>query len=171
MDNIIVECGQKAYDELQIQQWMNELYNEIKKHYEYTDKNRKKYKTYVQIVNVTVSILYPLIALLVAMSFWENLQMYMNVLSLLLSAIGTMVPLISKGLAWNEKLQQRTIIYLKLDELMRDIRLEKSLDENSFNKYRQCFKEIVIMDNRMGLDNVVIMEQHSNNVLKESGKQ
>ena len=164
------EYNQNVFDRQQMQQQIKNLEDDIKSYHDYTDRNRRKYKRYVQSVNVIVSVLYPLTALLIALSFLENLQIWMKILSLLFSAIGTIVPLISRGLAWNEKLQQRMFTYLKLDELMRDMKYEKSFDETSLDRYVKCFKIIVSVDNKMGLNNVAIMEQHSENVMKETGK-
>ena len=102
----------------------NELIEEVLVYYEYTDEKRMKYKKYVQIVNVTVSILYPLMTLCVSLSLNDILQMWTKIISLLLSTLGAMIPLVAKGFAWNEKLQQRTITYLKLDELLRYMRYD-----------------------------------------------
>lgn len=155
-------------DMQEFQELLSKVEKDIEFYYEYTNNKRKKYKLYVQCVNVIVSILYPLTALSVALSFLKNLQILMNVFSLLFSAIGTIVLLVSKGLAWNEKLQQRTVTYLKLDELMRDMRYERSLNEDNLNRYVERYKMIISEDNKAGLGNVMIMGKHSKNVTNES---
>lgn len=152
------------------QELVNKLVADVENYYGYTNAKRIKYKKCVQGVNVIVSVLYPMMTFFVALSFLENLQVIMKVVSLLASAIGAVVPLIAKGLAWNENLRQRTVTYLKLDELMRDMRYEKSLDENSLNRYVERYKEIISEDNKMGLGNAVIIGKHSENIMKKSEK-
>lgn len=153
-----------------LQKRLNKLEKDVRNYYDYTDEKRKKYKHYVQVVNGIVSVLSPLTALFVALSLSDNLQTFMKVAGLLTSTISVIVPLIAKGFAWNEKLQQRTSTYMKLDRLMRDMEYEKSLDENSLDGYVECYKEIVDEDNRMGLNNVLIMKNYLEHVIKESEK-
>ncbi len=145
----------------------NELIEEVLVYYEYTDEKRMKYKKYVQIVNVTVSILYPLMTLCVSLSLNDILQMWTKIISLLLSTLGAMIPLVAKGFAWNEKLQQRTITYLKLDELLRDMRYEKSKNEDCLDRYVARYKAVVSADNEMGRENALSMGKHSENVTKD----
>jgi len=139
---------------------LEELEEEIKSHYNSADQKRMKYKKCVQIVNVAVSVLYPLMTLCVALSFLEELQTGMKVAGLLLSAIGSIIPLVAQGLAWNEKLQQRTTTYLKLDELLRDIRCENFLGEERLEGYVTRYKAIISADNEMGRQNVVIQGKY-----------
>ena len=146
---------------------LTKLQTDIKNYFSYTDGKRTKYKHYVQTVNVIVSVLYPLTAFFIALSIFDNLQIIMKVVSLLSSAAGTIAPLVAKGFAWNEKLQQRTTTYIKLDRLTRDLEYEKSLDENSLDRYVQCYKTIVEEDNKMGLENALIMGNHSKSLTEK----
>lgn len=148
----------------------NELTEEVLVYYEYTNEKRMQYKKYVQSVNVTVSILYPLMTLCVSLSLIDILQMWMEIVSLVLSTLGAIVPLIARGLAWNERLQQRTITYLKLDELLRDMRYEKIKDEDCLYRYIARYKALVSADNEMGRENAMSMGKHSENVTKDSEK-
>lgn len=162
--------GNVARDTCDIKDKWNELTEEVVVYYEHTDEQRMKYKKYIQIVNVTVSVLYPLMTLSVSLSLIDILQMWMKIISLLLSTFGAMIPLISKGLAWNEKLQQRTITYLKLDELLRDMKYDKAKDEDCLNRYVERYKALVSADNEMGRENVVSMGKHSENITKDAEK-
>lgn len=149
------------------QKQMNELEGDVRKYYWYTDVKRVKYRNRIRVVNVAMAVLYPLTTLFVALSFQENLQEGMRIASLLSSAIGTIIPMIAKGLAWNENFQQRTATYLKLDELLRDIHYEKSVNEDSMNRYIEYFKRIVCEDDEMGLENAGILGKNQEKMLKE----
>lgn len=77
----------------------------------------------------------------------------MKTVSLIMTSIGTVIPIIVKYFAWGEKLQQRTDTFLKLDELKRDLDYETNLDEEMVNRFVDRYKEIVREDNRMGRNN------------------
>lgn len=149
---------------------LNKLEKDIENYYDYTDKKRKKYRRCVQVVNVIVSVLYPLTTLFVALSLMENLQVFMKVAGLLTSAMGAIAPLVAKGFAWNEKLQQRTATYMKLDRLIRDLEYDQSLDKDSLDRYVERYNTIVDEDNKMGLANALIMGKYSESMTKESEK-
>lgn len=149
---------------------LSKLEKDIENYYDYTDKKRKKYRRCVQVVNVIVSVLYPLTTLFVALSLMENLQVFMKVAGLLTSAMGAIAPLVAKGFAWNEKLQQRTATYMKLDRLIRDLEYDQSLDKDSLDRYVERYNTIVDEDNKMGLANALIMGKYSESMTKESEK-
>ncbi len=165
-----VSTVQDSSDEQMNRSQMDELKADVENYYSYTDKKRIKYRQCIKGVNVSVTVLYIMTTFFIALSFLENLQVIMKVLSLLSGAIGVMLPMIAKGLAWDENLQQRTITYLKLDELMRDMRYEKSWNENSLNGYVERYKAITSEDNKMGLGNAMIMAKYSESIKKESEK-
>lgn len=144
------------------------LEEDIRNYYNYTDEKRKKYKHYIQIVNMIVSVLYTSTTFFIALSFVNEWQVCMKVISLLSSAIGSIASLVAKGFAWNEKLQQRTTTYMELDRLMRDMRYEKSLDENNFDRYMERYKVIRDEDDRMGLENAILVGNYSEKIAKES---
>lgn len=149
---------------------LSKLEEDIGNYYDYTNEKRKTYRRCVQVVNVIVSVLYPLTTLFVALSLMDNLQVFMKVAGLLTSAMGAIAPLVAKGFAWNEKLQQRTATYMKLDRLIRDMEYDQSLDENSLDRYVKRYNAIVDEDNKMGLANALIMGKHSEGMTKESEK-
>lgn len=165
-----VDGNQDVGDTWKFQKRLSKLEKDIDNYYKYTDEKRREYKCYVQSVNVIVSVLYPLTALFIALSMVDNLQILMQILGVISSAIGAIIPLIAKGFAWNEKLQQRTNTYMMLDRLMRDMSYDNSLDEERLEKYIEYYKEIIDEDNRRGLANVLIMGTHSENLVKKSEK-
>lgn len=147
----------------------NRLEKDMEEYYEYTDEKRKRYKRYVQIVNVSIAVLYPLTSLFVALSFFDNVQIFMKVFSLLSSTAGAIVPLVAKGFAWHGKLQQRTVVFMKLDKLRRDMRYEKEMDEAVLDRYVERFREIIDEDNTMGQNNVQVMADYLESVTNEAG--
>ena len=146
---------------------LHKLETDLRNYSAYTDGKRTKYKHYVQTVNVIVSVLYPLTTFFIALSIFDQLQEVMKAASLLSSLTGTIAALVAKGSAWNEKLQQRTSTFIKLDKLTRDMEYEKSMDENSLDRYVQRFKTIVDEDNKMGLENALIMGNHSESLTEQ----
>lgn len=149
---------------------LSKLNDDIINYYNYTDERRKKYKNYVQIVNVGLSILYPLTTFLLALSFQEYFQVYIKFAALVTSTLGAIVTFVVKGLAWNEKLQQRTNTYLKLDKLKREMKYEKLLNENGLDVYVERYNEIIDVDNEMGGRNVLIMGAQFENIIKNQQK-
>lgn len=149
----------------------NKLNQDITNYYNYTNEKRKKYKRYVQIVNGIVSVLGSLTALFIALSFADSLKVIMKTASLLSSAVSAVVPMIAKGFAWSEKLQQRTTTYMNLDTLMRDMRYGESLDENSLDGYVERYKTIIDLDNKMGLENALTMGNYSEKIAKKAENQ
>lgn len=75
---------------------MNELEKDIRHYYNYTNGKRVKYRDYTQMANVAVSVLYPMSAFFVALSFKQNLQECMKMASLLSGTIGTIIPLVAR---------------------------------------------------------------------------
>ena len=53
---------------------------------------------------------------------------------------------ICQSLALQGKWQQRTVTFLKLDELERDIRYDYEIDEEEMKQYIQRFKQILTND-------------------------
>lgn len=161
-----VMCKNQNADE---EEYTN-LVEDVRTYYKYTNRKRKKYRNCTQIANVMVSILYSLATLFVALSFQSELQDFMKVASLVAGGIGTIIPLIAKGLAWNENLRQRTMTYLALDELMRDMKYERNINKDSVDKYVERYKAIVHKDNEMGLESAGIMGAHLDRMTKEYEK-
>lgn len=128
------------------------LQEDIIQDYNNANIKRKKYKICVNAANVGASISSLLATLFLALSFIESLQDLMKVISMICTTISAAFLSIPKVLAWNEKLQQRTETYLKLDELLTDLKYEKKVNEDIFNTYLKRYKEIYREDNRKGLE-------------------
>ena len=118
------------------QMQMNKLEQDARNYYNYSNGKRVKYRNCVRVANVAVSVLYPMSAFFVALSFRENLQ-------------------------------QRTATYLKLDELLRDMRYENYVNKEKFNSYVERYKRIVGEDNVMGQESAVIMGVHLEKMAEE----
>lgn len=127
------------------------LKRDIEHYSDYSEINRKKYEKKVEISGLLTIFLYP--AATIALSFSYMEVPWMKTVSLIMTSIGTVIPIIVKYFAWGEKLQQRTDTFLKLDELKRDLDYETNLDEEMVNRFVDRYKEIVREDNRMGRNN------------------
>lgn len=125
-----------------------------------TDKKRRWYKRWMKVANICLSVLYPLAALMLALGFVENYETETRCLSLIFTAMATSVWGICKGCALEKKWQQRTIIFLKLDELLRDIRYEKKLDVKTVEDFIIRFKNIMKEDNAMCRENTKAVVEH-----------
>ena len=163
-----VHSAQNNRDRQNDQELLRKLKDDIIEYYDYTYKNQIKYKKCVQRTCVALAIIYPLTSFFVALSFLDKLEVMMKVASLLSGLLGAIISTIASGLAWNEKLQQRTATYLKLDELLRDMKYEKSFDEDSLNRYVEQYKTIVRDDDKMGQENAGTMGSHLKEKIKES---
>lgn len=150
------------------QELLRKLEKDVRDYYNYTNNNRIKYKNYVQRTCVVLAIIYPMTSFFVALSFLDKLEVWMKVASLLSGTLGVIISAIASGLAWNERLQQRTATYLKLDELMGDMKYEKSFDEDSLNRYVERYRIITRDDNKMGKENAGAMGSHLKEMMKGS---
>ena len=152
------------------QEDLTALQEDIIQDYNRANTKRKKYKICVNATNIGVCISSLLATLFLALSFIESLQDFMKVISLISTTIGAAFSSISTALAWNEKLQQRTETYLKLDELLTDLKYEKEVNEDTLNTYLKRYKEIYKEDNKKGLENARIAADSLKNIQKESEK-
>lgn len=140
-----------------------ELEQEIEVFYEETDKKRRKYKNQLKALNIVLSILYPLSSFAIAMSFVDNLELEAKIVGLLCSTIAAILGGIGTSLAIEGKWQQRTITYLRLDELRRDMKYESEWNRIKTNHYIQMFKDIIKADDSRCETNT----QYSANYFKE----
>ena len=122
------------------------LLNELEKYKMHTDEKRKEYEGKVKFCSVILSILQPLSVLLLAVSFIPEIETVLKILSLVLTTTCTTIIGICQSLALQGKWQQRTVTFLELDELERDIRYDYEIDEEKMKKYVQRFKQILIND-------------------------
>lgn len=125
-----------------------------------TDKKRRWYKGWMKAANISCAILYPLAALMLALGFMDDYDVETRCLSLIFTALATIVLGICKGCALEKKWQQRTIIFLKLDELLRDIQYEKNMDIKVVEGFITTFKNIMKEDNAMCCENTKTVVEH-----------
>lgn len=144
------------------------LKEDIAEYQKGVNQKRMLYERYVEWSGTAVTVLYPLAALAVALSYIDELEPALKALSLLITAIGTILPAVAKCLGWGKKLQQRTNTYLQLDELQLDLDYEENPDRETVNKYVNRFKEIVRADNRMGLENAGIPVKYLESISSET---
>lgn len=150
---------------------LEHLKRDIAEYKEGADKKRILYERFVEWSGTAVTVLYPIAALAVALSYIDKLETGLKALSLLITAIGTILPAVVKCRGWGEKLQQRTNTYLQLDELQMDLAYEENPDREAVNQYVSRFKEIVRADNRKGLENAGIPAKYLESISSEKEKQ
>lgn len=118
------------------------------------NKKREKYDMQITRTNLALSFLQPMALFFLALSFNQNLELYMKVLSIIFSTLCMIITGISKSLSLEGKLEQRTATYLRLDELERDLRYETDFNEKNIEKYIERMKKIIIEDNSQCEKNV-----------------
>ncbi len=150
----------------EFQRRVRELEEDIFAYYKYTDASRRKYKKCVQRTCVALSVISPLMTFFVALNLLEDLQLWVKVASLLLSTINIAISLTASSLAWSEKFRQRTATYLKLNELLQDMKYENFSEEKIWKEYVLRFKTIVSNDNRMGQKNTDVTGKYLDKMMK-----
>ena len=122
------------------------LLHELEEYKMCTNEKREEYDRKVKYFSVALSILQPLAVFLLAISFIPKIETLLKILSLLFTTMCTIIIGICQSLALQGKWQQRTVTFLKLDELERDIRYDYEIDEEEMKQYIQRFKQILTND-------------------------
>lgn len=109
---------------------------------------REAVKGNVEKSGIAVVVCGVLVSFFLALSFVNNsiMQMVVKIMGLVSSSVGLIITGICKAKAWEGKFQQRTIIYLKLDQLQRDLRYETNMNQGKLDNYIKQFKEILLAD-------------------------
>lgn len=96
----------------------------------------------------------PLVAVAMALSFIENIEVAAKVIGILLTGVCMTIYKLCEALGLKGKVEQRTITYLRLDELEREICYESSIDKEKEKRFVEQFKAIIINDNRKCESNI-----------------
>lgn len=129
-----------------------------------TNSNRVKYKSNLVKLNMSLSILYPLATFSLALSFWESLDPAAKIASLLINTICLILTGIKRSLTLEGKVQQRTITFLRLDELERDLRYDMDMTTDKLEQYIKRFKNIVQEDDALCKENIQTQIQYSQTI-------
>ena len=144
----------------------NELQDCIEKNNEKREKTQRRVER-SSIANTTFS---ALVSFLLALSFVDNdsFQLAVKIAGLAFSCLSLVLVGICKAKAWEGKFQQRSVVFLKLDQLQRDLRYESSMDEDKLNEYIQRFKDILAMDMMYCETNVQSIVTHLDEAASEN---
>lgn len=150
---------------------LEELRKELSDYKRATDEKRKEYKNYLGMANISVSILQPVAAFAVALSFVDNCEPWAQIVSLALNAVCMAIIGISRSMAWEGKLKQRTATFLRLDELERNIRYEMAWNKEKAEAYIEQFKMVIREDDALCEENVKSQIGHLQLMTKKEGEQ
>ncbi|MBO5474580.1 MAG: hypothetical protein J6A08_12480 [Lachnospiraceae bacterium] len=142
------------------------LQQEVRKFYSETDQKRIEYKNQIKWFNIALSTLYPLSSFAIAMSFVELLETAAKISGLLFSTVAAILGGIGTSLAIDMKWEQRTVTYLRLDELQRDMEYETNWNKEKTDEYIERFKDIVKADDARCESNT----QHSAYLFQSNSK-
>lgn len=127
---------------------LNRLLDDISDYKNWTNEKRVEYDKKLTRFNITLSIMQPLVAVAMALSFIENIEVAAKVIGILLTGACMIIYKFCEALGLKGKVEQRTITYLRLDELEREICYESSIDKEKEKRFVEQFKAIIINDNR-----------------------
>lgn len=134
------------------------------------NEKRNKYSRCVEFAGVTTYICNALVSACLALSFINN-----DIFQTSIKSAGVIIVLFSysiagicKGLSWEDKLTQRTSTYLRLDELMREVRYENEINEDKLNQYIVKLKEILKADDLRCENNVENAIVHLDSLINKS---
>lgn len=132
------------------------LEQDMEAFYVETDRQRIKYKNQLKKLNIALSVLYPLSSLAISLSFLECLDPWAKIAGLLFSTTCVILGGIGASLTIEEKWQQRTTTYLRLDELRRDMKYETDWNREKTERYIDKFKDIIKADDAVCESNTKI---------------
>lgn len=102
---------------------------------------------------------------------FENCGITVKVLAVGFSVVSFFLREIFKGMALGGKVKQRTVTFLRLDELRRDIFFEKTLSEEKLDLYIERYKQIIREDNLRCEENAEYLTSLPDNLTKHSSKE
>lgn len=146
----------------------NVLQDDIEDYKKMTDKNRKKYKRLVRIYNGVLAVLRTFLAVTIVGSFNDKYPC-MKIAAVTIGILYMGITSIYKGEAISEKWKQRTVTYLRLDELLRQIkylRYYPQMDE-TFRKSASEFQKIVIEDDKKCEGNTEVSIAYIESILEK----
>ena len=133
---------------------LNRLLDDISGYKNWTNEKRVEYDKKLTRFNIALSIMQPLVAVAMALSFIENIEVAAKVIGILLTGVCMTIYKLCEALGLKGKVEQRTITYLRLDELEREICYESSIDKEKEKRFVEQFKAIIINDNRKCESNI-----------------
>ena len=124
------------------------LLDEISEYKKWTNDKRIYYNQCLKYCNVALSILWPLAAVMIAISFVNEIEIIAKVVSIILVGVCAMIDKCCDAFGFKEKAEQRTLTYLRLDELEREIRYEPLMYKAGERVFLEKFMAVVDEDDR-----------------------
>lgn len=133
---------------------LNKLQGDISIYKSWTNEKRVEYGKRLMIINIAISIMQPLVTVAMALSFIEDIEAAAKITGILLTGACMILYRLCEALGLKGKVEQRTLTYLRLDELEREIQYELFIDKEKERKFVERFKAIVIDDDRKCESNI-----------------
>lgn len=165
---IIKNSVLKAADEKQIYV----LQKDISDYKNWTNEKRMEYEGSLKKCNVALSVIQPLIAMSLALSFIGKIEIYVKIMGIVLACVSMIIYRLCESLGLKGKVEQRTLTYLRLDELERDVKYELLINQEKEKEFIERFKDIIYDDDRKCESNVqkiirTLDDLATSNTLKE----
>lgn len=136
-----------------------------------TDEKRRKYETELLKQNRKLAVIRGAALFFIALTLIDlqfDIESLVKVLGIGLAVISLTLYRLYKGIALEGKIRQRTLTYLRLDELKRDIGLEKVFSKESMERYVERYKKIILEDDMSCINNTEQLLSLSDQLIKNS---
>lgn len=140
--------------EMANEETLNILLDDISVYKSWANEKRMEYGNRLTKFNVALSIMQPLVAVAMALSFIKDIEVAAKIIGILLTGACMIIYRLCEALGLKGKVEQRTLTYLRLDELEREIQYESLIDKEKERKFVEQFKAIVIDDDRKCESNI-----------------
>lgn len=128
---------------------------------------RKQYKFRRNIIQISSVCIGAMISMFIGFSFISEIELWCKVIGIILSAIATILNGISNIFNFEQRWRQRSVTYLRLLELNRDIKLETEIDDEKYEEYKKRLKDIMSQDTELWVANI---EKQQNTLERKTNK-
>lgn len=148
------EAIKSKYLDNVVEMRLDMLRQDISEYKKWTNEKRIEYDKTMIMFNIMLSIMQPLVAVAMALSFMESIEVIAKIAGIILSGVCMILYRMNDALGIKGKLEQRTSTYLKLDELEREIRYEEFITEKKLCEFIEYFKAIISEDDKKSENNL-----------------
>lgn len=123
------------------------------------NEKREQYEKVLIKQNTTVAVVQGIAAFFIAVGILEldtgtfDLSDVLKILGIGFTVLSVTMYRIFNSISLSGKVRQRTLTYLRLDELQRDIRFTQDFDNKKLDSYIERYKQIIREDNQHCIDN------------------
>lgn len=126
---------------------------------------RKQYEKMKNILQILTVCTGALVSLSIGLSFISEIEFLCKVIGIVLSAAATIITGISNIYSYEQRWKQRSVTYLKLLELKRNLKLEGQMTEEKFAEYRKQLNTIMSQDTELWV--MIVENQQEKNALEK----